>query len=227
MNRHLGEDKLNKNLSRLKKSRVKGDIRLSIYILIHKVVSVFTKDSLETQLKKIAEELGDLKYENSELKKRLKDLEKEKKAYKDQIDDLLHQVDLSEFRDLKSKALKMEAGEKEMGHHRAFFAKVELFFEENEVRESVQQCLDTLATAKDNFQKLKVVRQFLSQVERFEWVQKRLTLFYRDKLVKKNIKDMPLVTKTLTELRGELSLDSQVKRLQKAFETLKGSLERE
>lgn len=220
MNRHLGEKKLNNNLSKLKKTRVKREIAFSFYILFNKLLSFFTKNSLEKKIKEMSNELSNLKYENDELKKNLLEIEKEKQGFKNQIDDLLNKVDLSEFQNLKEKSLNAESWKEEIENYQNFSLKLENFFQEIEVNELIRECLEALEKAKDNFQKLKVVRHFLDEFKQFAWMEKKLTIFYLGKEAKNNIKDMSLVTEILNKIQKELMLDKQIKILKKDYKLI-------
>ena len=225
---HHGEENLNRNLFKLKKAQVKREIIFSLYILFNKFLSFFTKNSLEKKLEKKAKtmsnELTSLNHENDELKKKLANLaniEEEKRGFKKQINDLLNKVDLSEFQNLKEKALKIEAWEEKIAGFEDFSLKLNRFFQEIEANELIRDCLESLEKAKDNFQKLKAVRYFLDKFKQFDWLREKLSIFYLDKEAKSNIKDMHLVTKTLMKIQKEFELNKQIKALKKSYNLLR------
>lgn len=223
MNNVLGEEKLSKNISSLKKKQVKGEIRLSVYSLVNKCLAFFTKNSPETKIRILSKELAVLKYENDNLKQNLFVIEKEKKGLESQVNDLLYRVDLDEFRDLKKNALDKEMYEQEIEHYRIFLSRWENLFEQIEATKLIEKCLEELGIAKDNFQKLKVVRYFLTEFKKFEWMKEKLNLFYED-AKGTNIKDILLVTNTLNQIKKEFNLNKNLQELKKDFKLLKDSL---
>ena len=227
MSASLGEEKLSKNLSSLKKNRLKGEIKFSFYVLVNKWLSFFTKNSPETKVKTLSKELAKLKYENGELKKKIYEMAQEKKGIEKQIDDLLHKVDLNEFQDLKQKALVGENWEKKLHYYQSFLTTLETIFAEIEVNNLLGECLIALGIAKDNFQKLKVIRQFLLEFKRFAGMETKLSLFYKNETAEKNIKNIPLVTETLKELQEQFDLDKKIAKLKKDFKSLKDNLAKE
>ena len=221
MSRYTGEEKLNKNLSGLKKNRIKKDIRLSLYVLISRLFSFLTKDSMESELRRLSQEIRDLKYENVELHKSLKKSEQARIVIETQVKDFLDKANLNQLEDLKEKMLRMTILEKEAIKHTDLIRALDNIFSQSDVLVLINECLNSLETAKDNFQKLKVVRHFLNDLKKYEFAQKELYLLYSDEGADDNIKNIPLVTELFIKMKNQLDEKKQIDELKTKFKEFK------
>jgi len=181
-----GEDELEDTVDRLRSTKLNRRIRLVLYDTINALRAMLFRRSPAGIIDGLTRELAEMRYNYQKISEQNEQLRGERNALQHQLTELLNGVDLDAISTLQRNAAEAGRLMHERKHFEHLISALRIIVSRFRINRLFAQMENEFSDAIDSFQRIKILRNYLSKFSEIIIIQKYIQNFMSDKELVKN-----------------------------------------